>query len=98
MGVRVHQAGRDPKWGTEFTVRVVDSQDRVAEVSLLEGKTAGFTTYDFRGYWRPVDNLTLIFGVLNFTDKQYREHLDTRAGNQLAQPGISGYIGSELAY
>lgn len=78
--------------------RIVDNQDRVASGSLLEKPTPGFTTYDFRGFWRPYDRLTILFGVLNFTDKQYREHLDNRAGDQLFQPGISGYVGSEITY
>ena len=81
----------------EFTARIVDNQDRIAR-SLLEEATPGFTTYDVRGYWRPTDTLTMVFGVLNLTDKLYREHLDTRAGNQLFQPGMSAYIGSELTY
>lgn len=98
LGVRVHQAGRDPKWGMEFTARIVDNQDRIARASLLEQATPGFTTYDIRGYWRPRDALTMVFGVLNLTDKFYREHLDTLAGNQLFQPGVTGYIGSELTY
>lgn len=98
LGIRLNAAGPDPLWGTEFLARIVDDQDRVAGGSLLEQATPGFTTFDFRAFYRPYDDLTIIFGVLNFTDKRYREHLDNRAGNQLYQPGISGYVGSELTY
>ena len=98
LGIRFRAAGPDPSWGAEFMTRIVDNQDRVASGSLLEQPTPGFTTYDFRGFWRPYERLTILFGVLNFTDKQYREHLDNRAGNQLFQPGITGYLGSEVTY
>lgn len=98
LGLRWHEAVFDPAWGTEFTVRMVDSQDRVASGSLLERPTPGFTTVDCRGYWKPYGDVTLIAGVLNLLDKTYREHLDNRAGNQLFQPGISGYVGCEWTY
>lgn len=98
LGVRCRDENPKPKWGSEITTRIVDDQDRVASGSLLEQPTPGFTTYDFRGFVSPTDNWTILFGVLNFTDKHYREHLDNRAGNQLFQPGISGYLGSEFNY
>ena len=98
IGVRFHDHPVHPTWGTELLARVVNSQDLVAAGSLLEEPTPGFTTLDFRGFYRPSRNHTLIFGVLNLTDKQYREHLDNRAGNQLFQPGITGYLGSEVNY
>ena len=86
-----------PKWGTEFLARVVDNQDRVAS-SLLEQPTAGFTTYDIRGYWQAREGLLLVAGVLNVTDKFYREHLDLRTGRGVFQPGRSYYFGFELLY
>ena len=98
LGLRFQNHDVNPTWGTEFLVRIVDNQDRLASKSLLEEPTPGFTTFDFRGYYRPAKNHTLIFGVLNFTDKHYREHLDNRAGNQLFQPGITGYVGSEVSF
>ncbi len=98
LGVRFHDPGSNPFWGTELMTRIVDNQDRVADRSLLEQPTPGFTTFDFRGFWRPYTDVTLIFGVLNFTDRHYREHLDNRAGDQLFQPGATGYLGTEITY
>jgi outer membrane receptor protein involved in Fe transport len=101
IGIRWHQAGRDPNWGVELSARVVDDQDLVA-LSLLETPTPGFTTYDLRSFWRPRRNLILVAGVENFTDKNYREHLDYNPANPLAlgtlQPGINGYLGAEWIY
>ena len=78
-------------------MRIVDNQDRVA-TSLLEQPTPGFTTCDVRGYWRPTSDFTMVYGMLNVTDKFYREHLDNRAGDQLYQPGFSAYFGTEALY
>jgi iron complex outermembrane recepter protein len=49
---------------------------------------------------RPMDNLLLVSGVENFTDKNYREHLDFRSANgrQVLQPGVNFYFGSEWTY
>ncbi len=98
LGILIREAEFDPDWTIELSARIVDSQNRVASGSLLEQATPGFTTFDVRGFWRPYDDVSLIFGVLNLTDRHYREHLDNRAGNQLFQPGITGYVGSELSY
>jgi iron complex outermembrane receptor protein len=98
LGFRINDPSPCRYWGFEISARIVDNQDRVASGSLLEQSTPGFTTFDFRGDWHPYEDLTVIFGVLNFTDKHYREHLDNRAGNQLYQPGITGYVGTELTY
>lgn len=98
LGIRLQDESPESRWGAELMVRVVDDQDRVANRTLLEQRTPGFTTYDVRAFVRPVDDWTLTFGVLNFTDKRYREHLDNRAGNQFYQPGITAYFGSEVRY
>jgi outer membrane receptor protein involved in Fe transport len=98
LGFRIHDSGDDRRWEIEFSTRIVDAQNRVAGGSLLEQPTPGFATYDLRGYWRPYQNLALIGGLLNIGDKLYREHLDNRAGNQLYQPGLSGYAGLEVTY
>jgi outer membrane receptor protein involved in Fe transport len=101
IGIRWHEAGRDPNWGVELSARVVDNQDLVA-LSLLETPTPGFTTYDLRSFWRPQRDLTFVAGVENFTDKNYREHLDYNPSNPLAlgtlQPGINAYLGTEWIY
>jgi outer membrane receptor protein involved in Fe transport len=101
IGVRWHQTGRDPDWGVEVSARIVDDQDRVA-LSLLEPESAGFTTYDLRSFWRPRERLTLVFGAENFTNKNYREHLDYKPANPFAlqtlQPGRNVYVGAEWTY
>jgi hypothetical protein len=43
----------------------------------------------------------LVAGVENFTDKNYREHLDFREINgsrQVFQPGVNFYFGGDLTY
>ncbi|NOX53026.1 MAG: TonB-dependent receptor [Planctomycetes bacterium] len=99
LGVRLHDPGEGRRWSVELAARIVDNQDRVAS-SLLETPTPGFTTWDVRGYWRVNDSLLLVAGVENFTDKNYREHLDYRSRSGLAvyQPGANFYFGSELTY
>jgi len=97
VGFRIHDPCPQPTWGVEFGARIVDNQDRVAS-SIVELATPGFTTYDIRGFWRACDNLTLISGVENLTDKFYREHLDLRTGRGVFQPGINFYFGAEVTY
>jgi outer membrane receptor protein involved in Fe transport len=97
LGVRFHDPCERPRWVVEFSARIVDNQDRVAS-SLLEHETSGFTTYDLRSYYRAYDNVLLVAGVENFTDKQYREHLDLRTGSGVFQPGASYYFGVEVTY
>lgn len=99
LGVRLHPPSPALDWGLELSARVVDNQDRIA-TSLLELPTPGFTVWDLRSYWRPVDRLLLVAGVENFGDKNYREHLDFRnqSGIGIYQPGSNFYFGSELLY
>lgn len=101
VGVRLKNAVADPRWNIELAARIVDNQDRVA-TSLLESPTSGFTVYDLRGTYRPafMDSLLVVSGVENFTDKNYREHLDFRSPNGISilQPGINFYFGTDLSY
>ena len=99
LGFRFHPAGAEPTWSVELSARVVDNQDRIA-TSLLESPTSGFTIYNIRGYWQARKQLLLVAGIENFTDKNYREHLDFRSpsGYQLFQPGIIFYSGMEYKY
>jgi outer membrane receptor protein involved in Fe transport len=80
---------------------MVDNQDRVA-TSLLESATPGFTVFDLRGTYQPgtFENLLVVVGVENFTDKAYREHLDFRSpsGFEVLQAGVNFYVGSDLTY
>ncbi len=96
IGFLLHDPCPGQRWGIEFSARVVDNQDRVAE-SLDEEPTPGFTTYDIRGY-RWMGPVLLTGGVENLTDKFYQEHIDYRSGLGVFRPGISGYFGSEWRY
>jgi iron complex outermembrane recepter protein len=84
-------------WGAEFSARIVDRQDRVA-TTLGEQPTAGFTTYDLRGFMQVADGLLIVAGIENLTDKNYREHLDSRNVTNVYQPGANFYFGTELTY
>jgi outer membrane receptor protein involved in Fe transport len=97
LGVRIHEARKDPRWGVEITARIVDEQERIAQ-SLLEQFTGGFTVYDLRSYWQANKNLLLTAGVENFTNKLYHEHLDLRTGLGVFQPGVNFYLGAQLQY
>jgi iron complex outermembrane receptor protein len=99
VGVRWHPAGEQPPWGLELSARIIDNQNRVA-TSLLESASPGFTTWNLRGFWAATQKLSLVAGVENFTDKNFREHLDFRSpsGIRVFQPGINFYFGSELNY
>lgn len=97
VGLRVHEPKSNPQWGTEFEVRMVDRQDRVA-ASLYEQVTPGFTILNARAYWRPRPDFALFGGVENIGDRFYREHLDFRSGRGLYRPGINFYLLTEVQY
>jgi outer membrane receptor protein involved in Fe transport len=59
------------------------------------------TVWDVRGYWRVTDHLLTTAGIENFTDKNFREHLNFTSQNglvQVFQPGLNAYVGAELRY
>ncbi len=101
LGVQLKSAATHPNWNLQLTARIVDNQDRVA-TSLLESATAGFTVYNIRGTYRPQfsENLVVVAGIENFTDKTYQEHLDFRSPSGIAirQPGFNFYLGADLNY
>ncbi len=100
LGVRVKPPGPSARWSAELSARIVDDQDRVA-ASLLETPTPGFTVWDLRGTYRATDSCLLVAGVENFTNKNFREHLDFRSlngGFRVLQPGANFYFGSEVKY
>jgi len=97
LGVRLHQAVKNPRWGVEVMARIVDSQNAVA-TSLLEQTTPGFVVYNARSYWQARNGWLLTAGVENFTNLNYREHLDLRTGLGVFQPGITVYLGTQLRY
>ncbi len=98
-GLRWKDTSRAKRWSVELSARMVDQQTRIAS-SLLETPTPGFTTWDLRTVFRPAfaDALTMTMGIENFTDKNYREHLDFRTASGLAvfQPGITFYTAPAL--
>lgn len=96
VGVRLTEPCNG-RWALEFSSRIVDNQDRIA-TTLLEQETPGFTTYDLRGFLQATDNLLLVAGVENLTDKNYQEHFDPRNITQVFQPGRNFYFGAELLY
>ncbi len=67
-------------------------------MSGLPLKTAGYTIGNIRGFWRPNQKWTLFAGVENFTDNQYRTHLDYRPGLGVFQPGFNFYSSAEMVY
>jgi len=101
VGVRFHDAGKDPKWGVEYFARMVATQDLFA-ASLGEQRTGGFVTHNLRAYWQARESVLLLAGVENIGNLQYREHLDLRTGTPVGsgvfQPGINFYFGAKLTY
>lgn len=97
VGLRIHQPRPNPAWGTEFEVRMVDRQDRVA-TTLYEQVTPGFTILNARAFWRPWERFGLFGGVENITDKFYREHLDYRSGRGTYRSGVNFYLLTEIVY
>ena len=100
-GVRLNGTIETVRWNAELSARILTSQDRIAR-SLAETTTPGFTVWNLRTYWQLTNQLTLVAGVENFTDKTYREHFDFRSQNPNArsflQPGRNFYIGTTLVY
>ena len=95
------------KWGVEYTMRLVDDQDRISSVGFTgEVATPGFNTHSIRGYYRATDTIVLIAGVDNLGDALYREHLDTRfnltAGvdpaRGILRRGVSYYFAMQAEY
>jgi outer membrane cobalamin receptor len=105
IGMRLHAAQdrsssqSKPLWEIELAARVVAPQNRVA-TSLDESTTAGFAVWELRGCWQPSKNMSVVGGIENFANRNYREHLDYRSpdGISMFQPGINGYFGAELRY
>ena len=99
LGVRVRPPSQSARWSAELSTRIVDNQNRVAK-SLLESPTPGFTLWDLRGTWQATRGCYIVAGVENFTNKNFREHLDFRSssGFRVLQPGANFYVGSELKY
>lgn len=99
LGVRMRGEVQQFRWNVELAARILNSQDRVA-ATLAETRTPGFTVWDLRSFWEVGENVTIVAGVENFTDTDYREHFDFRSltGLAIRQPGVNFYVGSEVRY
>lgn len=76
----------------DFTLRLVDHQDRVATQFTrgAENATAGFVTADLGASWQFAKNQSLRFAVRNLADKIYHEHLtEGVSGAEIKAPGRS---------
>lgn len=76
----------------DFTLRLVDRQDRVATQFTrgAENATAGFVTADLGASWQFAKNQSLRFAVRNLADKIYHEHLtEGVSGAEIKAPGRS---------
>jgi outer membrane receptor protein involved in Fe transport len=101
-GFRIHEPRTGPRWQVEFSARTVMPQNSVA-VSLDELPTPGFTVLDLRTYWQVNQQWLVTAGVENFSNTQYREHLDPISGNLLGvdplfRPGANFYFASQVTY
>jgi outer membrane receptor protein involved in Fe transport len=92
VGLRLHEAIKNPTYGFEFYATMDAPQNRVAE-SLGELPSPGFTIFNLRGYWQVNKAVLLTGGVENLFNRQYREHLDLRTGLGVYEPGINPYLG-----
>ena len=102
LGLRFHEAVKNPRWQVEVSTRIVHGQNNVA-TSLGELPTPGFTIVNIRGFWQATDSLLLSAGVENVGDVNYRQHLDPIAGNllgtgQLFRPGTNFFFNSQFTY
>jgi outer membrane receptor protein involved in Fe transport len=97
VGMRLHEPGKTPRWGVEYTARLVATQDLFA-ASLGEQRTGGFVVHYLRAYWQPRRELLILAGIENIGNLQYREHLDLRTGLGVFQPGINFYVGTKVTY
>ena len=76
----------------DFTLRLVDRQDRVATQFSKgsENATAGFVTADLGATWQFAKNQSLRFAVKNLADKTYHEHLtEGVSDSEIKAPGRS---------
>jgi outer membrane receptor protein involved in Fe transport len=101
IGIRLHDASAERRYGVEFSSRLVGAQGQVA-TSLGEVASPGFVIFDARAYWQVTKNLLVTAGIENFTNQNYREHLDLLTGTPFGpgvfQPGINPYLGVQYVW
>lgn len=76
----------------DFTLRLVDRQDRVATefTKGSENPTAGFVTADMGASWQLDPRNTVRLAVRNLADRRYHEHLtEGISGQEILSPGRS---------
>ena len=76
----------------DFTLRLVDRQDRIATrfTRGTEDATAGFVTADLGATWAFAKNQSLRLAVRNLADKTYHEHqTEGLSGWEIKAPGRS---------
>lgn len=81
-----------PGVSADFTLRLVDRQDRIATQFTRgrENATAGFATADLGATWRFAKNQSLRLAVRNLADKTYHEHqTEGLSGWEIKAPGRS---------
>lgn len=97
ISLRISDPEKD-KWGTEFTTRLVNSQEEVA-TSLAELPSPAFSVFDLSGYYRVRENLRVSLTLENLLNTNYYEPgslviLDS-AGQPtfIREPGFSAILG-----
>jgi outer membrane receptor protein involved in Fe transport len=114
-GLRLVDRTGGNKWGLEFGARIVDNQDRlgalrigttsVTDIITLEESTPGFSVLNLRGYLNVTDNLHVVAGIDNLTDRNYLEHLSLRlpdtgrfVGTRVLEPGLIPFVNIEWVH
>jgi iron complex outermembrane recepter protein len=86
------------KWGTEFTTRLVNSQQEVA-TSLAELPSPAFSVFDLSGYYRIRKNLRVSLSLENLLNTDYYEPGSLVILNSagvptfIREPGFSAILG-----
>lgn len=97
IALRVSDPEKD-KWGTEFTTRLVNSQEEVA-TSLAELPSPAFCVFDLGGYYRVRENIRVSLTLENLLNADYYEPgslvILNSAGQPtfIREPGFSAILG-----
>jgi iron complex outermembrane receptor protein len=112
----LHWADRseENRWSLDFGARMVAQQNRIGFLRLqstdtpreIEEATPGFMTLFVRGHYRFNNNLSIVGGIDNLTNRNYFEHLNRRLpadpgryqALQVFAPGFSPYLGMEWTF
>ncbi|RLA20989.1 MAG: TonB-dependent receptor [Gammaproteobacteria bacterium] len=87
---RVSVTYERPTWSAQVEAVGYASQDDVSEENS-ETKTGGYGLFNLRGEYLPTRQISLAFGVENFLDKKYEDHLGGyNRNNQNVDVGTTG--------